>query len=404
MTGCQNCGNECETIIDLGNQIICNRFVESKELLEKQEKYPLKIVFCPKCYLVQQSVVLPTSLVFDENFNYLSGASKDAISHFTVLGEELIKELNIKPGEYVVAIGSNDGTELLPFKLAGINVIGIEPAPKPAKIANDNGLYTMVGEFENCANELGKTTEGKIRLITAFNVMAHTGSIHKFLENVASLLKKNPGAVFVNQGQYLPDIIEKASFDTMYHEHNRFYTIASMQNLFDRHGMKIYDAKRTEYYGGSIIAYATIKDIPETQRLKSIKEKEEKYKHYDIYKDFAKRALSNKKNLLSLLEKIKSEGATIVGAGAPMKSSVLLSYCGINDKLLDGLTELNHLKIGMYSPTGLKVYNELTYFKDHKIDYVLILSWNMADTIIKSIRNMGYTGKFIVPLPELRVI
>ncbi|MDE1871045.1 MAG: methyltransferase domain-containing protein [Candidatus Micrarchaeota archaeon] len=404
MTNCQNCGAECKTIIDLGDQVICNRFAASKEMLKKETKYPLRIVFCPSCYLVQQSVVLPTGLVFDENFNYLSGASKDAVKHFTALDEELIKELGTKPGEYIVAIGSNDGTELLPFKLAGINVIGVEPAPKPAKIANDNGLYTIVNEFENCTEEIDKRANGRIALITAFNVMAHTGSIHKFLENVAYILKKNPDAVFVNQGQYLPDIMEKVSFDTMYHEHNRFYTITSMQNLFSKHGMKIYDAKRTEYYGGSIIAYASVKEIPETERLKSIKESEEKYKRFETYKDFAERAQSSKSKLLALLEKAKSEGAVIVGAGAPMKSSVLLSYCGIDDRLLDALTELNHLKIGTYSPSGIKVYNELTYFKDHKIDYVLILSWNMKDTIISSLRNMGYNGKFIVPLPEPKVI
>ncbi|MDE1870216.1 MAG: methyltransferase domain-containing protein [Candidatus Micrarchaeota archaeon] len=401
---CQNCGTKCEQILNLGEQIICNRFFKSKEQLGKEKKYPLVIVFCPKCSLVQQSIVIPTNKIFDINFNYLSSASRDAVMHFTKLAKTLIKEYNLKKGDYVVAIGSNDGTELKPFKEKGIGVIGVEPAPKPAKMANDMGIYTIVDQFEKANKKIMEESKGKVRILSAFNVMAHTGSIHKFLENVKKILVANPNAVFINQGQYLPDIIEKVSYDTLYHEHSRFYTVTSMQNLFEGHGLHIYDCERISYYGGSIIVYASSDLRQRTKRLEKLLETEKEYTKLKKYKQFSNKVVQRRDELLKLLNKLKGKGKSIVGGGAPMKSSVLLNYCKIDSNTLDILTESNSLKIGTYSPSGIKVADEHTYFKNHNPDYVLILSWNMAENMMKDLRGCGFKGKFIIPLPELRVV
>ncbi len=404
MVKCQNCDAECIEILSLGEQVICNRFFKTLDELQKEKKYPLDIVFCQKCFLVQQAVVLPTSVIFDENFNYLSGASKDATVHFTNLAERLIKEYELSKDDYVVSIGSNDGTELKPFKESGISLIGVEPAPKPAKIANDQGIYTIVDQFENATEEIIATSKGRVKILTAFNVMAHTGTIHQFLDSVKEILESNHDATFINQGQYLPDIIEKVSYDTLYHEHNRFYTVTSMQNLFAKHGIHIYDCERISYYGGSIITYASGKPRLQTERLKAIIAAEEKYSKLSTYQQFSDKVKQRRDELLNLLTEKKRQGKSIVGIGAPMKSSVLLSYCGIDSKFISVLTEVNKLKIGTYSPSGIKVVDEKEYLKQNSPDSALILSWNMSDTIMKQLRGSGYAGEFIVPLPELKVI
>lgn len=401
MTKCQNCNAKCVPILDLGRQVICNRFLKSKNALDKERRYPLSIVFCPKCSLVQQAILLPTSLIFNKNFNYLSGASKDAVTHFEYMAKRLSKEFKLKKTDFVMDIGSCDGVFLKPLKQRGIGVIGVEPTPKPAKIANAQGIRTIVKQFE----QVPKTVRlPQIKLVTAFNVIAHTSTIHPFLEGVETILSKTPNSVFLSQSQYLPDILEKDSFDTLYHEHNRFYTIKSLQNLFARHNLQIYDAQRIGYYGGSIIVYASIEKRPQTKRLKAIINSERKYTKLSTYKQFGNEVKAKRDKLRKLLESAKKQGKRIVGIGAPMKSSVLLSYCGITPKIIDVLTEVNALKIGTYSPSGIKVVDEKKYFKRNAPDIAMILSWNMSDTIMKSLRKSGYKGKFLIPLPDPKIV
>lgn len=399
MAKCENCGAKCELILDLGNQIICNRFLKSEAALAREKKYPLKIVFCPSCFLVQQARILPTKLVFNDQFNYLSGTSSSVVSHFSYMADKLSKEFRLKKGDVVLDIGSSDGTFLKLVKKKGISVLGVEPTPKPAAIANKQGINTIVDEFENVAGKLARTKSG-IKLVTAFSVTAHTATVHKFLEGIKVLLESNPSAAFVSRNPYLPDAISKTLYDTLYIEHARFYTVIAMQNLFAKHGLHIYDAEKLPYYGGSILVYASLNRRAKTKRLKAILREERKYTRFETYKEFSKKAQSKRAELMSILNKIKRQRKSIVGAGAPMKSSVLLNYCRIGPDMLDVLTETNELKIGTYSPSGIKVADERTYFKSHNPDYALILSWNIAREMINDLRAYGFKGKFIIPLPD----
>lgn len=181
MANCQNCKSKCIPILDLGNQPICNRFLKSKSEFRKEKRYPLVLVFCPACSLVQLSVSLPTSIIFNKDFNYLSSSSKDVVTHYTSIAEDLTKKFRLRKGDFVVDVGSNDGVSLKPLKEKGISIIGVEPAPKPAEIANEQGILTLVEEFENAVDKVIKISHGKIKVISAFDVIAHTGSIHRFL-------------------------------------------------------------------------------------------------------------------------------------------------------------------------------------------------------------------------------
>ena len=406
---CQNCGSKCTTVLDLGEQPICNRFLKSKTEFRNEKRYPLGLVFCPECMLVQLPLSLPTEIVFTKDFNYLSGSSKDVVKYFGKISHTFITKFGLNDSDYVVDIGSNDGTFLKPFKEKGIKVIGVDPAKIPAKIANRDGIYTIPLSFEEAHDIVAKKTKGgKIRLFTAFNVIAHTGDINGFLDKVSNLLDINPNAVFVSQSHYLPKLIENCEFDTIYMEHQRFYTVTSMQNLFNSHHLYIYDCEEVPFYGGSILVYASHNPRPQTKRLKVTLRLERRFSHIKTYMHFRKRVEGIRSRLLKLLEKEKANNHKIIGVGAPMKSSTLLNYCQIDRRLVDYLTETNFLKIGTYSPgTHLKIIDEkdfLTSIDNNPNTDALLLSWNMKSTIVQKLRKAGFKGKFIIPIPKPELI
>ena len=402
---CQSCGSrKCLTILDLGKQPICNKFLNSRKDFKRERLYPLELVFCQKCKLVQLGYVPPAKEVFGTNFNYLSSSTPDRVAYFGTLAKTLINNLGLKNGDFVLDIGSNDGSFLKQFKQNGIEtVLGVDPAPKPSKIANDSGIDTITGKFEDKTGAILNKTNGRIRLITAFNVMAHTDTIHPFLKNVKKLLARND-ADFISISHYLPCMLDKLEYDTIYHEHARYYSITAMANLLREHGLFIYDAEVIDMYGGSILVYAKNRRTKKTQRILRLLAREKSLNHQKPYREFSKEIEDNREKLRQTLLKMKAEGKHIVGIGAPMKSSTLLNYCGIDDTMLDYITELNTLKIGTYTPgTHIKVVSESNVFKDMP-DACLILSWNVADRIMTSFRKKGYKGVFIMPIPKVKIV
>lgn len=407
MIKCQSCGYAgLRTIVDLGKQPMCNRFLNKKSDFRKEKSYPLELVYCPNCNLVQLSYILPTSVTFDKNFNYLTATNPEITRYFNRLGNELRGKFRLSKDDYVVDIGSNDGTALVPFRKRGIGVLGVDPAPKPAAIANEKGIRTIVDSFENSVERIIKITGGRIKLITAYNVLAHTHDINEFLDGIRDILKLNKDAVFVSQSHYFVNLVDNCEFDTIYHEHARYYTVTSLKNMFARHGLYIYRAERAKFYGGSILVYAGIRK-PNATELKNISKVisfEKKYTSKQAYARFAKAVEKKRRMLREILIDMKTDGLRVVGIGAPMKSSTLLNYCDIDNTMLDYLTEVNRLKIGTYSPgVHIRVNDEKVIARDNP-DAALILSWNLSGAIIKNMRKKGFRGKFIVPLPMPKVI
>ena len=400
---CQSCDGECVEVINLGRQPICNLFLASKQAFAEEKLYPLDLVYCPKCTLVQLRSVPPREVVFGKDFGYLTGSYPEAVHHFKNLAERLAKTFKLRKGDYVVDIGSNDGTFLKNFAARGVNVLGIEPTPKPAHLAEETGVTTFVKPFEDAIPEIKKHVGSRLRLVTALNVLAHTDNVHGFLDGVAELSRI--GEVdFISQSHYLPDMIDKTEWDMVYHEHARYYTVRSLGRLLKGHKFVLRDAERTNYLGGSFIAYASLRKAPRTQRLQRMVAAERRFSSYKPYRDFAKRVVNNSSELHMILADIKDKGGRVAGVGAPMKSSTLLNYSRIDSGLVDYLTEVNKLKVGLYSPgTHIPVRDEKAFF-DNPPDYALILAWNVASRIMAGLRERGYTGKFIVPIPEPRVV
>lgn len=405
---CQNCGSKCKCIISFGNQPICNRNLSSRKEFSDEKRYPLGMYFCPACYLIQQPQELSTKVLFPSDFNYLSSSSKAVVEFYEGLAIKLYQKYKLKPKDTVVEVASNDGVFLKPLYNRGLRVIGIDPAKFAADWANARGIYTIDTDFESAEPKVKEIAKGKIKLLAAFDVLAHTGNLYGFLDSIADLLAANPDAIFVSQSQYLPKLMENCEFDCLYHEHQRTYTITSLQNIFIKHHLYIYDCEETPFYGGSILAYASCKPHPQSERLIKTLEAEKKYAKISTYKNFKNRVKKIRKSLLSMLKAEKQKKHFIIGIGQPMKSSVLLNYCKINSRKIAYLTETNVLKIGTLSPgSHIKVINENSFLKskdNNPNTTALILSWNMADLLMKKLKENGFSGKFIIPIPIPKLV
>jgi hypothetical protein len=401
---CQTCGYApCESIIDLGIQPVCNRFLKSKTEFSGELRYPLHLVRCPKCDLVQLSSVPPADLVFGEDFNYLSGTTKEVVEHCEALAREVIERIQPDRDGYFVDIGSNDGTFLTAIRKYGFKSLGVEPGKKPADIAIAAGIDTIVSRFENASEEILRRTGGRISVVSALSVIAHTDSIDDFLVTLRRLLSGS-GATFVCRIPYLPSLIAKREYDTIYHEHARYFSLTSQNRLFRKHHLFVYDARLDPLYGGSIVTFAKPFEQPPTDRASRILEDEAHLRSPTYYSEFARAVVSNRDKLREVLTQQKEKGKRIVGIGAPMKASTLLNYCAIGPELLDYVTEVNPLKLGTFTPgTHIPVVSEDVLLKDSP-DCALILSWNAAPAITRKLRSMGVTARFLTPIPEPRWI
>lgn len=401
---CQVCdSSDLKEVLNLGLQPLCNEFKLPSQLNSPEIYYPLSLVHCMNCETVQLSYIIPTEQVFGEQYTYLTGSTRALVDYYNSLAARLIQRFNLSKDDVVIDIGSNDGTFLNAFKRFSINVLGIEGSPKPAAFAEANGVKTIQSFFGRGISALVKKEVpdlNRVKLITAMNVIAHTDNINEFLDEIKLMM--NPETIFITQSHYLISLLEKLEFDTIYHEHLRYYSLKSLINLFTKHGFTVFDAELVDVYGGSIVVYASLNDDKTaTNRFLNLLKDEDEVDVLERFKKIKNILLQNKAELLSRLYRYKKQGKHIIGVGAPMKSSTFLNFYGITPDLLDYLTEVNQLKIGTMSPgVHIPVVDETVVFKDQP-DYALILSWNIADHIINSYRQKGYKGKFIIPLPAL---
>jgi len=380
---CQNCSHSLELILNLGDQPLCNAFLNSTEEFETEKFYPLRLAYCKNCSLTQLTDVLPRELVFGKDFNYLSSSSKSVVEYYQYLAEKFIRMF--RPTS-VLEIASNDGVFLQPFKKQGIKVLGVEPAPKPAQIAIDQDIPTRVEYFEDCYQDIDITPD----IICAFDVLAHCERLDSFLFGITQLMKQE--TVLILQCQSLDAMLESVAFDTAYHEHLRYFDVTSLKNLLSKYNLRVVDVEFTDFYGGSFLSYCRLGDVPSKYTTSPLTEKK-------LFQ-FAKLSQELRNNISITVESRKEQGP-VIGIGAPMKSSTLLNYCNLK---LEYLTEVNQLKIGTFSP-GMHI----PVVDENKVDFgkettALVLSWNMYERIVSNLRQKGFKGQFIVPIPVMEIL
>jgi 2-polyprenyl-3-methyl-5-hydroxy-6-metoxy-1,4-benzoquinol methylase len=341
-----------------------------------------------------------------KHYVYVSSTSNTFKKHLAEMTGYISKEFNLTGDSLAVDIGSNDGLLLKGFKDAGVQTIGVEPAANIAKIAQQDGIDTINDFFSRKVVEQVIEKKGNADIVTAANVFAHVNDIDDFVKNVKLLLKKD--GIFVIEVQYLVDTIETMTFDNIYHEHLSYYSLTPLMYFFKKHGMEVFNAQRVDSHGGSLRVFIK-KDEGKHEIQKEVGdiigyEKSIGIDDLKLYNKFAEKVYDVKEKLVSCIKDIKKQGKTIVGYGAPAKSTTLLNFCGIGSGQIDYIAEDNPLKIGLYTPgTHIPAVSSETIDKNTP-DYILILAWNFAAEILSKTKKYADKGvKFIIPLPELEI-
>lgn len=402
---CQICfGPNLKIILSLGHQPPVHSHVTAEKLHEPEITYPLNFCRCSRCGLLQLDYAVDPKILFSREYPYLTGMTKMLVRNFRELTSLLSERYRLAPRDLAIDIGSNDGTLLKGFREKGIRVLGVEPT-QAARAAIKDGIPTLQNFFTKKAASAIRKKHGKAKIITATNIFAHVNNLFEFLAGIRELLTDD--GVFVSESQYLLDIIEKLEFDTIYHEHLRFYSLKPLVKLFTLAGLNLVDAERISVAGGSIRVYATKGKERSSRRVRDIIRREVITGLYDQkrLKSFASKARSAKHKLLALILECKKRGARIVGIGAPARSNTLLGFAKIDSDVLDYNAERKGSpKIGLFTPgTHIPVVDEARVFREQP-EYALVLSWHIGGELIKKLRESGYRGKFIMPLPEPRII
>ncbi len=403
---CQICGKgELQPVIFLGFLPPVNEMQRVGNPPKEQASYPAQMIYCRHCHLVQLGLTVDPAVLFPPEYPYSSGTTKILRENFAELYKDCSSVISLKPEDLIVDIGSNDGTLLKNFRDGGHRVLGIEPTDM-GHVARKNGVPTNIEFFGPTAALNAKKENGLAKVITATNVFAHIENVHEIVESICDLLDED--GVFISESHYLLNLIETLQYDTIYHEHLRYYSVIALQNLFQTHDLEIVHCKRIPTHGGSIRVYAARKGrITVRESVGKTMEEEEKagLNSLEGLSSFRERVALSKLQLLSLLHEIKKDKAKIYAVGAPSRASTLVNYVGLDDNILDCVLEINgSYKIGKYMPgTLIPVVDESRLFDDQP-GYALLLSWHIADELIPKLKDKGFKGKFIVPLPAPHIV
>jgi len=406
VTHCQVCDSQnLKSILFVGFIPPVNTMPVVGTLAEEQPAYPLEMIRCSDCGLVQIGLEVAPQILFPESYPYLSGSTRILRTNFADLRSESEALLGLDKQRLVIDIGSNDGTLLSNFKEAGYPVLGIDPS-QAADVANSRGIETIKTYFSRDTAQRIAAERGQAQLVTAANVFAHIGNVHSLVEGIVDLL--GPDGVFISESHYLLDLVETVQYDTIYHEHLRYYALGSLKYLLAQHGLEVFDVRRIPTHGGSIRVYAARKGERPVQPSVAERLADEAAKGLDDgsgLEAFRDRVILSKLELHALLAPLKRAGARIFGIGAPSRASTLINYVGIDDGILDAVMEVSTShKLNKYIPgTRIPVLDEKMLYEEQP-DYALLLSWHIADELAVNLRKGGFKGRFIAPLPEPRII
>jgi SAM-dependent methyltransferase len=385
---------------------LANAFVHKDDLVHPQTIYPLDVFFCASCtHLQLLDVVDP--LVLYKHYLYVSGTSPVFVRHFQEYARYVIERFSPPPRGLVVEIGCNDGTLLHCFKQNGLLVLGVDPAEEITQRTVASGI-DVVNDFftPRIASEI-RAKHGPADIVVANNVIAHIDDISAVMEGVHTLLARN--GVFVFEVSYLVDVFEKTLFDTIYHEHIDYHSVQPLVNFFRRHGLELIETKRVDSHGGSL--RGVVQHVGGPHKVGDCVAEAVEHEHKlgldkaQTFRLFADHIEVIKRDLTTLLRRLKHDGMRIAGFGAPAKTTTLMYHLGFRPGIIDFIVDDSPLKQGLYTP-GMHipvVSSDQLYAQ--RPDYVVILAWNFAVPIMqKHAKYLENGGHFIIPLPKVNVV
>jgi SAM-dependent methyltransferase len=397
---CQVCGHApLSKALSLGYMPPVNQMVPVGQPARQQSWFPTELLHCPRCELVQLGLAVDPIIIFPPEYPYTSGTTKLLRDNFAELYREASAMLKLSSRDLVVDIGSNDGTLLSNFKAGGHRVLGIEPTDV-GRIAAEKGIPTLARYFTPAVAREVSREHGQARIVTAANCFAHIEDVHAVLAGILDMLA--PNGVFISESHYLIGLMDRLQYDTVYHEHLRYYSLTSLAHLLEMHGLEIFHARPIPTHGGSIRVYAA---RPHEQQIsdsvaKLIASEPRGPALEARLASFRREVMLSKLRLLALIRDIKETGASICGISAPSRASTLLNYVGLDETIIDYVCEITgSLKIGKYMPgTSIPVVEESRLFADEP-DCAIIFSWHIAEELAPKLRAKGFRGKLISPLP-----
>lgn len=407
LSRCQVCGSDdLELVLDVGHQPLCDSLLTDAQLHEPEMSFPLRLYRCVRCTLTQLDYVVDGSVVYKPEYPYRSGITKELRVYQEAFAEDVVSKIGLEEGALCVDIGSNDGTLLTGFKKQNMRALGVEPT-NIAQIARDeNGIETIQSFFTEALAEDIVRDYGKAKVITTTNVFAHMATLGEVMRGICALMDDK--GVFITESHYLLDVLQGAQYDTIYHEHIRTYSLKSLVTLFEFYGLEVFSVQRADRYGGNIRAYvcrrgtypvdASVADLLALEYDSGLEDPA-------IYQRFSENAYKTRDELMEFAYQAHRSGQRFVGNSCPGRCSTLLNFCGMRPELLPYLAEQpTSLKLGMYLP-GIHIpVVDNSILIEEQPDYVLLLAWHYAKPIMEQLRERGLKSKFVMPLPEFKII
>jgi SAM-dependent methyltransferase len=406
---CRFCGTPLRhTFVDLGTSPLCQRHVTPARFDEAEPTYPLHVYVCQECFLVQLPAYVAREQIFDAEYGYFSSFSESWLKHAEAYVAMMMRRFSFGARSKVVEIASNDGYLLQFFLEAGVPVLGIEPTGNTAAAAIEKGIPTISEFFGRDTAARVLAAHGPADLVLGNNVLAHVPDINDFVGGVKVLLA--PGGVATFEFPQLLHLVAQNYWDTIYHEHFSYLSFTTVERIFARHGLTLFDVEDLETHGGSIRIFgrhAEAASPPVSERVTAMKSREKAAGHFDLgyYERYGERVRESKREILAFLIGAKRAGLRIAGYGAPGKGNTLLNYCGIRTDFLDFTVDRSPHKQGNFLPGSRIPILAPEAVWERKPDYLLILPWNLKDEIIAQMGGVrAWGGKFVVPLPQVAVI
>ena len=402
ITKCQiSNSKKLESLIFLGYLPPVNTLKKIGSIPKEEITFPAELLFCNKSKLVQLGCIVDKEILFPYSYPYTSSTTKILRENFADLYKETKKKYSLNKNDLILDIGSNDGNLLSNFK-SNHKVLGVTPE-KIGKLAIKKGIPTIIDYFNSEVSSKIIKKYGKAKIITATNVFAHIDNINTIVKLILKTLKND--GIFISESHYLLPLIKDVQYDTIYHEHLRYYSLKSLNYLFKKHNLEIIDTKEISTHGGSIRVFAAKKGIYRISKnvIRQFK-KEKKYLNKKSFFQFKRKVVKSKIDLFNIIKKIKEKNETIFGVGAPSRASTLINYLGLDQDIIDCVLEINgSYKIGNYIPgTKIPILNENILVKK-KPNYLILFSWHIKDELKRNLKRKGFKGKFIIPLPVPKI-
>lgn len=405
---CRHCGTDLsEVFIDLGSAPPSNAYLKPEDLHKAETWFPLRVLVCPECWLVQTEDFAAATDLFSEEYAYFSSYSATWLAHAKRYVEMMIPRFHIDTRSFVIEVGANDGYLLQYVRERKIPCLGIEPTVSTASAARKKGLNILEGFFGmDLARRL--TNEGRSAdLMVANNVLAHVPDINDFVSGFVELLKRDGVATF--EFPHLLQLTSNIQFDTIYHEHYSYLSLTSVKRIFEKNGLSIFDVEELPTHGGSLRVFAcknTSVRFKQSDRVSNLisREVNEGITTIEYYSGFQDKANKVKNDLLVFLLDANRRKKKVIGYGAAAKGNTLLNYAGIRPDLISCIVDANPAKQGKYLPGSRIPIVNVDTIRKLQPEYVLILPWNLKEEIMQDlsyIRDWG--GKFVWAVPELMI-